>query len=329
MKITFITIGLILLSFVSISQINIDVIKNIDIPDTIKSNIELLNNKIFKSIESRNADLFYNEVISDKLKTKEDGSLKSFILQLSMSYDKKGYEIKDQFFIPKIKEKQDLIITGEKDTEYEYKLEFGIGNADSYVSLLTFNNETILLGLIYRKYDNEWRLHFFGAGYYKYRDKLSFDYYKTATTQLNKGYFVDAGLNAPLIKLLLKPNQFYSYTKHDIMYNFVDKVDSIVKSKYSFPVTIESIKTKPKVFLIELQEMKEGIFPMVNYVSTIPISNTKKLKNENDLIQKQIGILFPGLDKDKKYIFYSAHDRLPNKWDKMEVYGFVQEIKKE
>ncbi len=129
------------------------------------------------------------------------------------------------------------------------------------------------------------------------------------------------------MKLLLKPNQFYSYKKHDRMFNFFNKVDSIVKSKYKFPLIIENIKTKPKIFSIELQEMSEGVFPMVNYISTIPISNKKRLKKENDLIQKQIGVLFPGIDINKKYIFYSAHDRLPNIWDKMKVFGFVQELK--
>lgn len=305
---------------------HVDFKMNDDIPKDIKSDIDKLNDKIFKSIESLNADLFYNEVLSDTLKLKGGNDLKSIIYQFNMMYDKKGYNIKDEFYIPKVDDKKQIALIADRNTDYEYLLDIGIGSVNTYISLLTFNDDAIMLGLIFREYGDEWKLYFFGAGQYSIKGKLPFEFYKTAKSKYEKGYIVDAGTEAFLANQGLTPNNFFRYTKHQEISDFTMKLDSTIKADYIFPITLENIKTKPKILQISPQTVEEGIFPMVRYLTEIPFSDTIRLKKENDLIQKEIGVIFPGLDKEKKYIFYTAMDRLVTGGTANNVYGFIQNI---
>lgn len=296
------------------------------IPKNIKSDIDKLNDKIFKSIESLNTDLFFNEVLSDTLKLQSGNDLKSIIHQFNMMYDKKGYNIKDEFYIPKVEEKQQIALVTDRNTEHEYLLDIGIGSVNTYISLLTFNDDAIMLGLIFRDYGDEWRLYFFGAGQYSIKGKLPYDFYKIAKSKYEKGYTVDAATEAFLANQCLAPNNFFRFTKHQEILDFALKLDSTIKADYIFPITLDKINTKPKILQVSPQTIDEGIFPMVRYLTEIPISDTTRLKIENDLIQKEIGVLFPGLDKEKKYIFYTAMDRLASGGTANSVYGFIQNI---
>jgi uncharacterized pyridoxamine 5'-phosphate oxidase family protein len=94
-------------------------------------------------------------------------------------------------------------------------------------------------------------------------------------------------------------------------------------------LTIEQVKTKPQIFNVHPQRVAEGSFPMIRYYSKIELQDTIKLKNENLEIQKVIGDIFKGIDKNNKYIFYWAFDEIPDGTLKnRQHYGFVQEIEK-
>jgi hypothetical protein len=50
---------------------------------------------------------------------------------------------------------------------------------------------------------------------------------------------------------------------------------------------------------------------MIHYLTTIPLKDTVALKKENAQIRKIIGKIMPGIDKDKKYVLYSAFKEKP------------------
>jgi hypothetical protein len=96
-----------------------------------------------------------------------------------------------------------------------------------------------------------------------------------------------------------------------------------VNTKFTFPLTLDNIDTKPKVFRIFPEMINEGFFPMVYYLSDINIKDTTALKIENEKVKQEVGRLFTGIDKDKKFVFYWAFNEIPDGKKLVEHYGFI------
>ena len=97
-----------------------------------------------------------------------------------------------------------------------------------------------------------------------------------------------------------------------------------MKEKYKFPMTLEDIDSKPKIFNI-YPETKHGFFPVIQYVSRINLNDTIALKMENEKIKNEIGSIFWGLDKNKKCIYYQAYDEIPDGIKLVHGYNFKDE----
>ncbi len=97
-------------------------------------------------------------------------------------------------------------------------------------------------------------------------------------------------------------------------------------TNYVFPLTLENIDTKPKLFRITPEMINEGFFPMVSYLSAINLKDTAALKIENKKIKKEVYKLFKGIDKDKKYVFYKVFNEIPDGKNAVEHYGFVDQL---
>ena len=69
--------------------------------------------------------------------------------------------------------------------------------------------------------------------------------------------------------------------------------------------------------------IKEGFFPMVHYTTSINLKDTTALKIENEKVKNEIGQIFTGIDKDKKFVFYQAFNELPDGKKLVEHYGFI------
>jgi len=65
---------------------------------------------------------------------------------------------------------------------------------------------------------------------------------------------------------------------------------------------------------------------MIEYYSSISLGDTATLRLENDKINQEIGKVFKGIDKDKKFLFYKAYNELPNGKTPVKTYGFVKEL---
>ena len=96
------------------------------------------------------------------------------------------------------------------------------------------------------------------------------------------------------------------------MSDFYGTIMNEGNAKYQYPIVIENVPTKPMIFRIFSQDMNDGSYPMVYYVSHIKLADTGALRKENNELKKVIGKLIPGIDKDKKYVLYSAFNQLPS-----------------
>ena len=99
-------------------------------------------------------------------------------------------------------------------------------------------------------------------------------------------------------------------------------------AKYKLPMTLENIKRKPKIFKVYQQVTKDGFFPMVSYLTNINLKDTVALRLENYSVRKEVDSIFTGIDKDKKYIFYWAFNKIPVDTTTEERYGFIDTLTK-
>ena len=82
-----------------------------------------------------------------------------------------------------------------------------------------------------------------------------------------------------------------------------------------------------KVYSVEPQGYIDDFYPRVKYLSTINISDTISLKEENKLLQNKIGEVFNGIIENNKYIIYTAVNKIPEPDEAVPSFTFIQENK--
>jgi hypothetical protein len=305
---------------------------NDNIPTEIKEKINQLDSKVTSAVKQNNTeilkDIFADKLIDEVGQTKID----SIFNLVNQVLGEKEFKHKDQFYIKNTTKNVSNTIFSGLSNDDDYIVHYKALNKNMFISTLLPKNteDEQLITLIYGLYGNDWKLNIFQFGQYSILNKTAIDYYKLAQKDFENGFLVDAANNLFLGQQCLKPgNQIIQYRKEKEFVDLQEKVMSQINSTYVFPLTIEQVKTKPQIFNVHPQRVAEGSFPMIRYYSKIELQDTIKLKNENLEIQKVIGDIFKGIDKNNKYIFYWAFDEIPDGTLKnRQHYGFVQEIEK-
>lgn len=304
--------------------------KDENIDPKIKAQIHELNYQIIDGFVENNPDKVF-QICSDKLLEQGKNDLSTLIQQVRTSFSKKDFKVLNEFYQKNTTENaQTNLMTGVSG-EHDYIIGFKALNTEMYISVGYFNNDLnqTCLTLIYGKYGNDWKLNIMQVGTLRIMDKDAFDWYQVAKKDYENKYLIDAVNDLVLANQLLKPaNQFWQYQKEKEIQEFGQKVMAEINSKFTFPMTVDYVKTKPQIFRIFPQGMNEGYFPMIQYTTTIDLKDTTKLSKECSEIHSKIGELYNGIDQNKKMIFYKAFKSIPNGTVPVENYGFIRENKK-
>lgn len=299
--------------------------KNDNIDKNKREQIKKLNDKLFNAIINNDVAVV-KTLMSDKLLEKAGNDLDVLINKVSNTLNADSYRILDEYNVhcstTGIGNTLPSGVTGNND----YFVSFQALNKEMYVSLLLPNglDNELLITAIYGKYDSEWKINILQFGPYSLFGKTAPDYLNLAKSSYDKSYLIDAVNYISLSKQCLRPaNDYFQYQKEKEINEFYDKVMKEVNSKFTFPLALENIDTKPKVFRIFPEMTSEGFFPMVYYLSSINLNDTKALKIENEKVKKEVDRLFTGIDKDKKFVFYWAFNEIPDGKKLVEHYGFI------
>jgi hypothetical protein len=300
-----------------------------NIKQSLKIEIEALDEKILEAVTSNNPELF-KTVMSDRLIEKSGDKIDQMIEQVSNLFTVKDYRVLNQFHVTNSKPGIGNTVFSGISGLNDYKIQYQAENKEMFISLLIPKTgiDEFLIANIYGKYPEGWKLNIIHFGQYKVNGQTAPELYIKAKEKLDKEYLVDAVNAMFLCSLVLNPADLYwKYQKEDEMKLLQEKVMSIANTKYSFPFTLEEIDTKPSILSIYPQGMHEGYFPMIEYLTSIDLEDTLSTKAENEKIHKLIGQKFHGIDKDKKFIFYKAFSQMPDNVTPVATYGFVKELK--
>jgi hypothetical protein len=125
----------------------------------------------------------------------------------------------------------------------------------------------------------------------------------------------------------MKPaGKMFKYAISEKIAAYTDSLTAITKTKYPFPYTVGLLAGKPIIFNIHYEIMDQHFTPMIMYKTSVSVTDTAKLRSENTEMQKNIGTLFTGIDKNNKVLLYRAYNEQPDNQTNPRYWGFVQRL---
>lgn len=303
--------------------------KNETIQESKRKRIKTLNNKLFEALFTNDAEKL-KELMSDTLKRSFGEESINSLQQLNASYKPETYTVLDEYNVSNAKAGMENVLKTTDGNDHDYEVNYLALNKEMYVSLLLAPDKEndLLITVVYGKYADDWKINVLRFGEYRVAGKTTPDYYSLAKTANSKGQLVNAVNYMILSNQLSRPaGDLFQFKKDKEMAEFYSKLLREADAQYRFPMPLVNVETHPKIYKMSPQITREGVFPSIHYISDININSEAQLKAENELVKKEVSRLFPGIDQDKKYIFYWVINGLPDGNKVMEQYGFIDTLK--
>jgi tetratricopeptide (TPR) repeat protein len=306
---------------------------NDNIEANVRADIGKINKQLFKALMADDKE-GVKKLLSPVLIEKEKKSIDTLVDAVSKNFNVADYDVVDEYYTKNAATNISNTLISTKGNSNDYIINYLALNREMYVSLLTPKtpNVSVLILAIYGKYDNGWKLNILQVNQYKILNKTAADYYNEALKNYDKGYLVDAANLMFIASKLLAPGAaYFKYKKDDEMKAFYQKAIQDANTKYNFPLILQQIKTKPQIFNIEPQliinDEPKGFFPIIRYKSVINVVDTVALKAENKEVQKVIGDVFKGINRNSPVIIYEAYNQIPDGKTEVRRFGMIQKLK--
>jgi hypothetical protein len=300
--------------------------KNESINEDLKKEISGLDKKVIQSLKTDNPEMLQS-ILSPDLIEKGVTNLDSIVHLINKSIQGDDYSILDQYLIKNTTNGLNTVILSNNKNINDYTVQFKVNSKQSFVSLIIPKGgiNKLLVTTVYGKFKEGWKVNIIHFGYYKLDGKTAPELYAQAKEEYDKGYLMDAANTVFLCGQIIKPaDSYFKYDSEEEILKFNEKVIAEVNSKYNFPITLDNVETQPKIINIFPQYLDEGYFPCIEYQTQIDLDDTTRTTIENKMIQEEIGSMFPGINKDKRYVLYVAYNEIPDGKHKVDVYRFVQ-----
>lgn len=304
--------------------------KNGRIDNEKRTQIRALNEKLFKAIMSKDM-VTTRSLMSDVLLKKDGNKLDSLLLQVSNVIKTQTFTVLEEYNVSNSSKGVENSVTSAMTGDQEFKITYQALNKDMYTSLLLLHEpeRDLIMTVIYGKYGKEWKVNILQFGQYRLFGKTAPEYYRLARANLDKGLLIDAACYIDIASQCSNPgNGLIQYTKNAEMTSFYDKVMKQAGTRWTFPMILENIPTKPEIYRIYPRIMSDGFFPNIVYRSVIDLKDTVALKAENEKVKQEVNTIFEGINKDKKYVLYQAINGIPDGKTILKHYGFVDKLTK-
>lgn len=303
--------------------------KDENIDKKTREEISTLNNKLLKAVSTQDSTLL-KSMFSDVLMKKSNGFLGSLLEQASQMFTSTEYRFVNQFHVKNKKKDVTNTVFPGINGHNDYILKYKALNKEMYVALLVPQNglNEFLVTCIYGKYPEGWKINILQFGGYTRDGKTATQLYELATRQYQLGYLIDAANSMVLSEQVMDPsNSFLKYNKEKEMKEFKQSLIAELNRMYQFPMTMEAVKSKPQIINIYPMGVKEGYFPMIEYVSMINLKDTARTKKEFLEIHESLESTFKGITTDKQFVFYKAYAAMPDGKTPIPTFTFVHESK--
>jgi hypothetical protein len=286
--------------------------------------IDKLNRKIITAFINNDVKQFQSLAGPGFLETINGADLELFVEKVHKILKDDKITVLEEFHVKNTSIGEKNILQGDG-----YTISFAGINQETYLSLIECNmepNTTLLMGLIYGKYENAWKINILQVGAYKYNGMTANDLYLKSKKQHSKGHIIDASNNIFLAQQLLKPlYEILTFNQETEITDFAKQVFSEL-SYLKLPYELDKIKSKPQILGFSPKILSEGIFLLIEYKTNLDISNTRALKEEYLKIFKQLKQEFKGIDQENNIILFRALEQIPDGKTPVNTYTFAHEV---
>lgn len=265
--------------------------------------------------------LLSKEMIDDKYTTR-------LVEKISNHLNDDKFELLDEYYaVNKYLDADTIVSNG--PVLNNYILKYPGVSREMYMAFFVpkASQNQYMVSLVYAKLDYGWKITNMDVHRYTVNGKTAPELYRLAQQNLKNNYLVDALNNSASATLCIKPNEIWEYPIQQELHEFYNNVVYQANQKYHFPLILGQTSTKPAIFRITTQNDNDGSYPMIYYLSHIKLSDTEALKKENNEVKKAIGQIMPGIDKDKKFVYYAAYNKLPNNATSVDRVEMVDKLK--
>lgn len=303
--------------------------KDNQIDPQIKNEIRAVNTKILNGFIDNKPEIVMAMSSFRLLQRKLE--IRRLMQLLNGRLKKKDFKILNEYYQKNASKKGIAEVSSGTTGIHDYQIRYEALNNEMYVVVGYFRDTTDnkCFTLIYGKDGNEWKLNNINVGILKLRSKDAIDWYLSAKSNYEKGNLIDALCNINLSTQILKPaNQMWHYNKEKDITALEQKILKQTYTKYHFPMTVESVETKPVIFRVYPESLSEGYFPLILYTTSVDIKDVRKLSKECNELHDNIEKLFKGITTNNKMILYRPLKRIPDGNDTRKYPGFMQMTKK-
>jgi hypothetical protein len=281
--------------------------KNDEIKSGKREEFHQLNADVLKRLKTDDAAGLKKLSSKDEAKQNITKLVDSISKQLSAN----NYQLLDEYYvINKYADSDTIIATG--PTVNRYGLKYPYVTFEEYFAyfLPEKSDNKFMLGLIYGKYKDGWKIINLSLAPYTIDGKTGPELYQQARDDYEKTNFPGAAQEAAKAMRCIKPAPYWQYPDLEDAGRFNTKAQGYIKY-YQFPFVLFMVPTGPMLVAIGDKETTDGVYPMVTYMTHFDIKNTAAVKQENQEVNKQISRMLPGLAKHYDRIYYSAYNQMP------------------
>jgi len=299
--------------------------KNDKIKSGKKEDFHALNSQVFNLLKAndvkRLGSYLSKELIENHYTTRS-------VELISNSLADYKYDLLDEYYVVNKFRDNDTIIAA-RAGKNGYDLYYQGITREMYFSffLPKTGDNKYMITVAYARYDYGWKISQLDLAPYTINGKTAPELFEMAKQQYAKNYLIDAVNDMSLATSCLRPCDMWQYPAETEITEFYTKIMTEANEKYKFPFTLTGVPTKPRIIKIYLKTDPGGSFPVVYYFSSIKLADTTGIKRENENIRKVIGNVMPGIDKNNKYIYYSAFNMKPDGKKTMDHFDMTEKLR--
>ncbi len=299
--------------------------KNEKIESGIRDNFHKRNDQMLAALKANNP--MEMEAFMSRDMIENNSRLR--LIELCSNRLKEGdYSLLDEYYVVN-KERGNKILETKTPGINNYNIRYNADTREMYFAFFIPKSipNKYMISAIYCKYDYGWKLSNLEVSPYTLNGETAPELFDRAKEMYDKKYLFDAVNNMQLVKVCASPCEGWRYQDENEMNDFYAKVIAEINMKYVYPFTLKQVPTHPRIFSITSQTTADGVFPLVYYMSSVKLADTVGLRKENENIKRVIGNVIPGLDKDKKYVFYDAFNEWPRGDKSVDRYDMPDKLK--
>lgn len=293
---------------------------------------------------SKRAD--FHKLNDEALAQIKGGNLKEFQMMMSQDLiDRPGndhlmelignrladhpYKVLEEYYVVTPKKGQDSIPASGTGLN-RHTLKFDINAREMYFAFLAPEkaDSKFLITLAFAKLSYGWKITNMALGQYTNDGMTGPELYEQAKAEYGKKYLVSAENDMALAETSFSPSPLWVYADTAGSGKFYDDAVNEANKRYRYPIDLTQVSTAPRIIAVTTERDAEWTAPAIWYQTHYNLhGDTNKIKNENVEVQKAVAKLFPGIDKDNKYIKFVAFNEYPSSEKSVDRFEMFEKLK--